>query len=483
MLAYVLHRLLWFLPTLIAITLIGFLIHTHAPGDALQRLAGGEEHEAWPWREQDRRLWAQRLGLNLPPFYLAVMPLAFPDTLHRIFDRRERSAAKYWLLRSGDAVAVERYRQLLKGALADAQPRPGISFEHHEQLRLARQQLRALLWSRSVSETDSLIKALQGLLQHDSLLFRQTEQILSARQQLEAGNKVWRAWVPVVRFYVHNQYHRWLFGDGNWLTGEGAMYSQGVVRGDFGLSYASRRPVGELVRDRIGWSLLFALLSTLIAYLISIPLGIQAALRQGKAFDHISSLLLFSLNAMPSFWVASLLILLLANPSVLAWFPASGVMPPAGYPPQANLWQRLMLTLPHLVLPLIAYTYGALAYLSRITRASLLEALQQDYIRTARAKGLPEQQVVYRHALRNSLLPLITVFAQVFPAAIGGSVVLETVFSIPGMGLEAARAVTTQDFPVVAAVFTLAGLFSLLGFLIADILYALADPRIKYRRR
>ena len=131
-----------------------------------------------------------------------------------------------------------------------------------------------------------------------------------------------------------------------------------------------------------------------------------------------------------------------------------------------------------MVLPLIAYTYSSLAFLSRLMRVSMLETVHQDYIRTARAKGLSEYQVIYKHALRNALLPIITVFANVFPAAIGGSVILETIFTIPGMGLETYQAIQTQNYPVVIGVFTLTGLLTLIGYLVADVLYAYTDPRI-----
>ncbi|MCS6916151.1 MAG: ABC transporter permease [Chitinophagales bacterium] len=488
MLSYVLRRLLWFIPTLLIISLLGFYASVLAPGDPLQRLIG-EEPDEYPTaglrllRDQERRQWIQRMGLDLPVFYLELVPLAFPDTLHRIYDRNERRAARYWLLQSGSGDRVYRYRQALHQALLQAEmppAEPDTSGAAGQKMEL-RTGLRRLLTSHSKTETDILLNQLYGQSRSDTAIGQRVQAVRDAYAALLNSSEHWKAYVPVVRFHMPNQYHRWLFGDGHWLSGSGATETRGVLRGDFGISYASHRPVSELLSGRIGWSVLFALLSTLLAYLISVPVGVHAAVRHGKRFDHLSSLILFVLNSMPSFWVGSLLILLLANPAVLALFPASGIMPAGGYPPDAGLLKRMLISLPYVVLPLIAYTYGSLAFLSRMTRQAMLEALHQDYVRTARAKGLPERLVIWRHAFRNSLLPLITVFSHVFPAAIGGSVVLETVFSIPGMGLEAVRAVTTQDFPVVVAVFTLAGLFSVTGFLVADLLYAVADPRIKYR--
>jgi peptide/nickel transport system permease protein len=163
---------------------------------------------------------------------------------------------------------------------------------------------------------------------------------------------------------------------------------------------------------------------------------------------------------MPSFWVATMLLILFANPDALNWFPASGVKPVTGYPNDISFIEKFRLSFPYLILPIIAYTYSSLAFLSRLTRVSVLEILHQEYIKTARAKGLSECVVIYKHAFRNALLPLITVFANILPAAIGGSVILESVFTIPGMGYASYFAIQSQDYPVIIGVFTLTGVLT-----------------------
>jgi peptide/nickel transport system permease protein len=196
----------------------------------------------------------------------------------------------------------------------------------------------------------------------------------------------------------------------------------------------------------------------------------------------ISTVALFILYSMPNFFVATLLLMYLANPDMLAWFPASGVEPLRGFAADAGLLEKWSARLPYLVLPAIAYTYATFAFLSRIMRSSMLEIVGQDYIRTARAKGLSERTVIYKHALRNALLPIITVFANIFPAAIGGSVILEVIFTIPGMGNEAFSAIVNQNYPMIIAVMTISGGLTLVGYLVSDVLYALADPRISYSK-
>ncbi len=281
-------------------------------------------------------------------------------------------------------------------------------------------------------------------------------------------------YIPAISFHLTNQFHRWLFGDG--------INSKGIVRGDFGSSYLSQQPVSGLISDRIGWSLFFTLTSIIFAYLISVPLGIKAAANKNSAFDKSSSTILFILYSLPAFWVATLLLMTFANPDVLHIFPASGVKPVAGYPADANFFQRLYLSIPHLILPTICYTYSSLTFLSRLMRNAMFEILDSDFIRTARAKGLNEEKVLWKHALKNSLFPVITVFAHVFPAIIGGSVIIESIFTIPGMGNAIYQSITTQDYPVVVAVFTITGLLTAIGYLVSDILYAWVDPRISFSK-
>lgn len=285
----------------------------------------------------------------------------------------------------------------------------------------------------------------------------------------------WKNYFPSVSLHSHNQFHRWLFGDGATCAG--------ILRGDFGNSYVTKQPVMNLISDRFFWSLFFTLTSVFLAYLFSIPAGMKAAASPGSAFDKSTSFLLGFLYSLPVFWVATLLLMTLSNPSVMALFPSSGVGPLQGFQAGSSWLQKLGATLPYLILPTIAYTYGSLAFLTGTVRATMIENLGQDYIRTARAKGLSEKTILWKHALRNSLLPLITVFSTVFPVALGGSVILESIFTIPGMGLTIYQSIDAKDYPVTIAVFAFSGLITMLGFLLSDILYSLADPRITFETK
>jgi peptide/nickel transport system permease protein len=274
----------------------------------------------------------------------------------------------------------------------------------------------------------------------------------------------------IVWFGSQNQYHRWLFGGYN---------SKGIIRGDFGLSISKKEPVIAIIKDKLIWSLFLSILSIILAYIISIPIGIKIASNPESKFSKISQFILFLMYSMPSFFVGVLLLMLFANPDVLSIFPPSGIKPIEGYNDDDSLIEKFIVSVPYMILPLICYTYSSLAFISKLTATSIQEQLLLDYIKTAKAKGLSQKVIVWKHALKNSALPLITVFSSVFPSIVGGSVIIESIFTIPGMGLETVRAIISQDYTIVIAIITLSSALTISCYLLADILYAWIDPRIR----
>ncbi len=256
-----------------------------------------------------------------------------------------------------------------------------------------------------------------------------------------------------------------------------ATWLKGLVRLDLGRSFsADRRPVWDKIKERLPVTILINLLSMGLIFAVAIPLGVRSAVKRGSAFDHMSTVLVFVGYAAPSFWVALLLMLLFGVK--LGWLPISGLHSMMGYGEMAG-WEKALDWARHLVLPVLVSSIGGLAGLSRYMRSSMLEVLRQDYITTARAKGLPEKKVIYRHALRNALLPVITILGLSVPALIGGSVIFESIFAIPGIGQLMWKSVMARDYPVLMGNLVIVSVLTLLGNLLADIGYALADPRIR----
>lgn len=262
---------------------------------------------------------------------------------------------------------------------------------------------------------------------------------------------------------IHIQYFNWL---------------KRTVKLDFGDSIKHHRPVIDLVKERLPITLVLNLISLFAVYLISIPLGIFTAVRQGKFFDRASSVVLFMLWSLPSMWVGQMLIGYFCGPTFKNWFPPAGLS--SNFADSLPFFPWLGDRLWHLVLPVICLSYAELAYLTKQVRAGMLDNLRADYVRTARAKGLDNLTVVFRHAFRNSVIPIITIMATLLPAMIGGSVIIESIFSIPGMGRLAFEAITTRDYNIVMAVATIAGFLNLAGLLLADVAYVVADPRITF---
>jgi peptide/nickel transport system permease protein len=245
---------------------------------------------------------------------------------------------------------------------------------------------------------------------------------------------------------------------------------------DFGRSFSpDRRPVWDKIKERIGITLSLNVLSLIIVLLVAIPIGVFAAVRPQSWFDQGTTVFVFFGFAMPSFWLALLLIMLFGV--YLDWLPISGLTS-LGFR-QFTLWQKIQDLAVHVTLPVLVMAFMGLAGMSRYMRGSMLEVIRQDYITTARAKGLPEGTIIFKHALRNALLPVITLLGLYVPALIGGSVILESIFAIPGMGQLFYQAVMARDYPLVMGELVIGAFLTLLGNLLADVGYALVDPRIR----
>ena len=249
------------------------------------------------------------------------------------------------------------------------------------------------------------------------------------------------------------------------------LWLKEVAQGNLGFSYSDRQPIADKISERIWPTVKLMLTVQALALLIALPIGVVSALRQYSWIDYLATVFGFATIAIPSFFLALGAIYLFSVK--LKWLPTAG-MSTIGEPPS------LLDSLHHLILPSAVLGLAQAAPLIRYTRSSMLETVRQDYVRTARAKGLGERAVVYVHALRNALIPLVTVIALGLPNLLGGSVIIEQVFAWPGMGTLAITAVRGRDYPTIMAINLIGAFAILISNLIADIVYAWIDPRIKY---
>jgi peptide/nickel transport system permease protein len=258
----------------------------------------------------------------------------------------------------------------------------------------------------------------------------------------------------------------------NWLTR--------LAKLDFGRSFSpDARPVLQKIGERLPVTLLLSIVDLMIIVMLAIPIGVLSATRQYSIFDKITTVFVFVGFATPDFWLALMLMILFGVQ--LGWLPISGLRSPMWeYLP---FWRQQWDFLGHLVLPITVATFGGLAGFSRYMRQSMLEVVRQDYIQSARAKGLAERVVIGKHALRNALLPIVTVLGLSLPGLIGGSVIVESIFAIPGMGQLMVQAVFERDYPVVMGNLVIVAVLTLVANLIADLTYSLVDPRIRVAAR
>ncbi len=259
------------------------------------------------------------------------------------------------------------------------------------------------------------------------------------------------------------------------------LWLKDLVQLDFGTSFMDRRPVLEKIKERLPVSLVFGISAIVVALLVGIPLGILSAVKKNSIYDRITAIAVIAMYSLPTYVLGILLLTFLGGGDFLDLFPIYGIQ--SDDYESLNAFQQILDRLHHFILPCFCYCLGTLAFITQQQRASLLESLSQDYIRTARAKGLTEKVVIFKHAFRNSLIPIVTIIGAMVPSILGGGVIIESLFSIPGLGLLSFESLLQRDYPMIMANFTISAFLSLLGIFLADIFYVLVDPRIDFEGR
>ncbi len=251
-----------------------------------------------------------------------------------------------------------------------------------------------------------------------------------------------------------------------------------LIHGNLGYSTQYNQPVINLIEQRLPVTLAINFLSIIIVYLVAVPGGMLAAVKQQSFADRCFGFVSLALYSLPIIWVGSMMLGLLANPQKLNWFPSAGIH--STNTSNMTYFQYVWDYCWHITLPVICLSYGSFAYLAKQVRGSILENYRMDYVRTARAKGLPESAVLLRHILRNSLLPLVTIVGMTLPGLLGGSVIVEQIFSIDGMGKLAYSATYARDLPMIQTISLIGAVLMLIAYLLVDICYAALDPRVSY---
>lgn len=261
-----------------------------------------------------------------------------------------------------------------------------------------------------------------------------------------------------------------------------AIWMRNFFTLNFGESFKDNQPVWNKILERLPVTIKLNLWSILLVYFVAIPLGIYSATHPNSLSDRATTLAAFVLFAVPLVWAATMAIVFICGGDFYYLFPPGG-LESLDYSENWSVWKKMKDHAWHFFLPVVLLSYDGFAGLSRYMRASMLEVLGQDYVMVARAKGLTEGVVVLKHVLRNSLIPLVTILASILPGLIGGSIIVETIFSIPGLGQLGYESVLARDYPTVMGLFTVSAVLTLIGILISDLLLSVVDPRIAFGRR
>lgn len=509
---YILKRVLYFIPTFFIIAFLTFLLSAMAPGDPVElKLSAGMQGSEGSGQASDKlagedayRQLNEKLGRNLPQFYFTITSKAYPDTLYRVLRKYERENLDRLIDMYADWPQVDAYfksiRRLDYATIAVvANTQDSTAFSHIKTIRQSCSDLYRQYDDNAVQSAFANIKKSVNAtvqvkdsagnvttLQSLAPLKLYVDSTFTAYSNMQTQATTRLKYMPAIHWYgLHNQFHRWLFGDvpGYGPNTDPTKSARGFFRGDFGESYLDNRPVNSILGDAMKWTLLMNLVVFIIIYSLGIPAGVSLAVNKGTTYDRFLTATLFVLYSIPSFWIGTMLIIFFTSDYYGNWM---NIFPPYGLGkigPDYSLWVRITDRSYHLILPILCSVIGSFAYISRQMRGGMLAVLRQDYIRTAFAKGLDPNTVYWKHAFRNSLIPIITLFSSFLPSMISGFVIIEYLFTIPGMGRVSYESVVARNFPVLFTILMFSAVLTMAGTLVSDILYVITDPRISFTKK
>lgn len=481
MLSYITKRFLILLLTLFGITVIQFLIINSMPGRPTSgNLAVSEDTQASEQftTESDRK-WRESYHLD-KPILLNTRPWIQKDMVESLLNQRisgkpmEKMHAAWELDDLGSSIV----KHLVQIANDRNQSE---AIRHMAIVRLpVNIQRRKILpnpnWNADDPKYKEAMIRNQSISEENGLaeLHRMEDAINPTHAEIDPNALWWKNWYQdnKLRFEYPSTGHKLL---DFFFETRFAYFFSNLLKGDFGESRKKTRVIDE-ISERLPVTLTLNAVSFFFIYLLALPIGIVGAVRRAGYFDNISTIVLFLLYSLPSFYVG--LILVSGTTGWLDFFP-SGDWESAGYE-DLTTWERFKDRTWHSILPLVVMIYGSLAYLSRFARTGLLDIIESDYIRTARAKGLSEWVVVMKHALRNGALPVLTLLGSLLPGLFGGSVIIEVIFNLRGVNLLFFESIASQDYSVISAVMFISAVLVLISLFLVDLLYTILDPRISF---
>jgi peptide/nickel transport system permease protein len=457
MFQYIIKRLALTIPTWLVISVVIFGLSRCATGDPVgDKLQNNAESNSSSRMSDALYLeTAHDLGLDKPTFYASFLPVAFPDTLYKIIRRDEREALEKMIWQYGNWAAISAFHNQISSFLSKITSNTeGVLFQNNTQQLL-------------IQNTDEAISFhLQELKRlSDTTIFKEdVSKIAETYTYLKQNPSRQQLYLPKLHWFgTDNQYHYWLMQ---------------FLKGNLGLS-KDDQTVFEKLKAPLSITLVLSLFSIILSYLIGVPLGVFVATNRYNWRGKWIMRVIFAVYSLPTFWVATLAAMFLTTHFYgLKLFPNVGLA--NDVPIGATIWQSLFWSAGHLLLPIFCMVIHPSTIIARQMQGAVVDVLQKEYIQTARAKGLTQRRILWHHAVRNALTPLITLLGQMIPLMITGAFAIELVFNLQGMGRTTVDAIFSKDWSVVFAVLMLLSLVILLSNLLVDILYRWFNPRIRF---
>ncbi len=454
MFQYIIKRLALTIPTWLIISVVIFSLSRCATGDTVSDKLRNSAESNSSNRISDA-LYAEtahELGIDKPTFYFSILPAAFPDTFYKIIRRDEQKALEHLIWQYGNWSAISLFYKENKAFLSKINAW-GV-FQNNAQ---------QLLIQHSDATISFHIKELERLV--DTTAFKtDVEKIAEAYTYLKQNATTHQLYIPHFHWFgFDNQYHHWLTQ---------------FLKGDFGLT-KNDQTVVEKLKPALSITLVLSFFAILLAFFVGIPLGVFIGTNRQNKRGRWVMRFIFAVYSLPTFWLATLAAMFLTTRFYgLKIFPNVGLA--TDVPVGATIWATLFWSAGHLVLPIICMALHPSTVIARQMQGAIVDVLKKDYIQTARAKGLPQSRVIWHHAVRNALTPLITLFGQMIPSMITGAFAVELIFNLQGMGRTTLEAIFSDDWSFVYAVLMLLSLVILLSNVIVDVLYRWFNPRVGF---
>jgi peptide/nickel transport system permease protein len=447
--------------------LVLFFLSKSTPGDPIADLVQLQDNSQFGNETQKGKEYCRKyreLELDKAVFYFSLRSSVLHDDIRKICDYNKRKWFKAMSLEVGDYKIVQEYNTSVNNLRSDIESWPDSLLIKRE----IRSILNKLIFETNISKIKSSVSEISNAMELGNISSPYSGAIRNSLSNLISRNNSIKKWIPSFHWYgFNNQYHKWMYK---------------LLKLDFGESMKDGQKVFTKIWQSFKWTGLMVLMSFILTLVIGVPLGVFLASKKDSRKDKVISTFLYLLYSIPIFWLATLLVVFFTTNEYGSWNHLFTSILPLTFRPSESFWLKFIASSKYLILPVFCIAIHSIAYISRLTRSSMIDQMDQLYVRTAKSKGISEQKILWKHSFRNALIPIVSLLIAAIPASFAGSLVIEVIFNIPGMGRLIFESVFGNDWPVLYGATMLIGLVTIIVYLIGDIFYRFVNPKISYSK-